>query len=83
LDAQLQIANNLLNILQEPLEFEQTQIFLIPRMGLSLWPHESPDGEALLRDASMALFSARIRHSTTICTYSIQVANEVEQRSQL
>jgi diguanylate cyclase (GGDEF)-like protein len=78
-----QIAGNLLSVLQEPLEFEKSQLFLTPRMGLSLWPGESSDGDALLRDANMALFSARIRHSTTTCTYSRQVANEVEQRSQL
>jgi diguanylate cyclase (GGDEF)-like protein len=78
-----QIANNLLDVMQQPLEFEQAKIFLTPRMGLSLWPYESADGDALLRNASMALFSARIRHSAAICNYSIEVANEVEQRSQL
>jgi diguanylate cyclase (GGDEF)-like protein len=78
-----QIAKNLLLVLQEPLEFEQSKLFLTPRMGLSIWPRESQDGDALLRDASMAMFSARIRHSTDTCIYSLQVAEEVEQRSQL
>lgn len=77
------IAKNLLNVLQEPLQVEQSQLFLTPRMGLSLWPQESQDGDALLRDASMAMFSARIGHSTDTCIYSMQVAEEVEQRSQL
>ncbi|MBT3040178.1 MAG: EAL domain-containing protein [Candidatus Thiodiazotropha sp. (ex Codakia orbicularis)] len=82
-DSAQQIANNLLNVLQEPVKFEQSQIFLTPRMGLSLWPQESPDGNALLRDASMAMFSARVGQLTKTCIYSIQVAKEVEQRSQL
>jgi diguanylate cyclase (GGDEF)-like protein len=77
------IANNLLNVLREPLEIEQSQLFLSPRLGLSLWPHVSADGDALFRDASMAMYSARVRHATTTCIYSAQVAQEVEQRSQL
>ncbi|MES9971200.1 MAG: EAL domain-containing protein [Candidatus Thiodiazotropha sp.] len=77
------IAKNLLHVLQEPLEVGKSQLFLTPRMGLSIWPQASQDGDALLRDASMAMFSARIRHATDICVYSMQVAKEVEQRSQL
>ena len=77
------IAQNLLNVLQEPLEFEDTPVFLSPRMGLSLWPTESPDGEALLRDANIAVFRARIQQSATTCVYSTQIAKEVQERSQL
>jgi diguanylate cyclase (GGDEF)-like protein len=78
-----QIAANLLKALQEPLRFEQSQLFLTPRMGLSLWPSDGADGDTLLRNANIAVFSARIRQSTTPCIYSMQVAMEVEQRSQL
>ncbi|MCM8854261.1 MAG: EAL domain-containing protein [Candidatus Thiodiazotropha sp.] len=77
------IARNLLNALQEPLVFEDEQIFLDPRMGLSLWPKESPDGEALLRDANIAMFRARIQQSNATCVYSTQIAKEVQERSQL
>ncbi|MEW8265918.1 MAG: EAL domain-containing protein [Candidatus Thiodiazotropha sp.] len=82
-DSAQQIASDLLIALQEPLEFEATQLFLTPRVGLSLWPSDSTNGDALLRDANIAMFSARIRQSNTICSYSMQVAKEVEQRSRL
>ncbi|MEW8509116.1 MAG: EAL domain-containing protein [Candidatus Thiodiazotropha sp.] len=78
-----QIARNLLMALQEPLEFEGAQLFMTPRIGLSLWPNDSSDGSALLRDANIAMFSARIRQLHSICSYSMQVAKEVEQRSRL
>jgi diguanylate cyclase (GGDEF)-like protein len=82
-DTAQQIANNLLAVLQKPLEYEQSRIFLTPRMGMSLWPDMSSDGHALLRDASMAMYSARVRRSSTTVVYSMQVAQEVEHRSQL
>jgi diguanylate cyclase (GGDEF)-like protein len=78
-----QIANNLLTLLQEPLEYEQSRLFLTPRMGMSLWPRMSSDGHALLRDASMAMYSARVRRASATVVYSMQVAQEVEHRSQL
>jgi diguanylate cyclase (GGDEF)-like protein len=78
-----EIANTILAVLQEPLELEKSRLFLKPRMGLSLWPLMSPDGHALLRDASMAMYSARVSRATTTVVYSMQVAQEVEQRSQL
>ncbi|MEJ2611715.1 MAG: EAL domain-containing protein [Candidatus Thiodiazotropha sp.] len=77
------IAQNLLNALQEPLEFEGTSVFFAPRMGLSLWPIESSDGVALLRDANIAVFRARIQQSSALCVYSSQIAQEVQKRSQL
>lgn len=77
------IAQNLLDALKVPLKFEQAQIFLTPRIGLSLWPKESPDGAALLRDANIAMFRARIQQSNSTCVYSTQIAKEVQERSQL
>jgi EAL domain-containing protein (putative c-di-GMP-specific phosphodiesterase class I) len=82
-DSIRKIANNLLSVLQEPLDHNQSRHFFTPRMGVSLWPNLSADGHALLRDASMAMYSARVRRESSAVVYSMQVANEVEQRSQL
>ncbi|MBT8430771.1 MAG: bifunctional diguanylate cyclase/phosphodiesterase, partial [Gammaproteobacteria bacterium] len=82
-DRAMRIAQNLLHILREPLELGDTQISLAPRMGLSLWPKDSPDTAALLRDAYIAMFRARIEQSNKTCMYSDEIAREVHERSRL
>ena len=82
-DRAMRIAQNLLRILREPLELGDTQISLAPRMGLSLWPKDSPDAAALLREAYIAMFRARIEQSNKTCVYSDEIAREVHERSRL
>ncbi|MGB5494589.1 MAG: EAL domain-containing protein, partial [Sedimenticolaceae bacterium] len=82
-DSAVRISQNLLNLLQEPIDVGGAQISLSPRMGLSLWPKDSPDGSALLRDAYIAMFRARIEASNTTCVYSDEIAQEVHARSRL
>jgi predicted signal transduction protein with EAL and GGDEF domain len=77
------IAQNLLSVLQQPISFRDASVFFTPCMGLSLWPTESEDGEGLLRDANIAVFSARLSHSDSVCVYLSQIAKEVQERSQL
>ncbi|MCG7873698.1 MAG: EAL domain-containing protein [Candidatus Thiodiazotropha lotti] len=77
------VAQNLLRIMQQPIAFEATSMFLAPCIGMSLWPDESEDGEALLRDAKIAVFKARMQGLESVCLYSPQMAKEVEQGSQL
>lgn len=77
------VAQNLLRIMQQPIVFEETSMFLAPCIGMSIWPDESEDGEALLRDAKIAVFRARMQGSESVCLYSPQIAEEVEQGSQL
>jgi len=82
-DQAVRIAQNLINILMEPLDLGDSQISLSPRMGMSLWPKDSPDTTALLRDAYIAMFRARIEQSTRTCVYSDEIAEEVHARSRL
>ncbi|MCG8099270.1 MAG: GGDEF domain-containing phosphodiesterase, partial [Candidatus Thiodiazotropha taylori] len=77
------VAQNLLRIMQQPIVLEETSMFLAPCIGMSIWPDESEDGEALLRDAKIAVFRARMQGSESVCLYSPQIAEEVEQGSQL
>ncbi|MGB5254735.1 MAG: EAL domain-containing protein [Sedimenticolaceae bacterium] len=82
-DSAVRISQNVLNLLQKPIDLDGAQISLSPRMGLSLWPKDSPDGSALLRDAYIAMFRARIEASNTTCVYSDEIAQEVHARSRL
>jgi diguanylate cyclase (GGDEF)-like protein len=77
------VAQNLLRVMQQPITFEGNSMFLAPCIGMSLWPSESDDGEALLRDANIAVYRARMQGSEAVCVYSPQIAREVEQGSQL
>jgi len=79
----IQIARNLFDVLKEPLVLGENQVPLTPRMGLSLWPTDSPDPGALLRDAYIAMFRARIEQSSTTCVYSDEIAKEEQARSRL
>ena len=79
----LDVANNLVEALREPLPAEDSKVFLVPRIGLSLWPEASADGNALLRDAYIAMFRARIEHSPVPCVFSNEIAREVHARSRL
>lgn len=79
----LPIAQNLLDVLRDSINLGDTQISLAPRMGLSIWPKDSPDTAALLRDAYIAMFRARIEQSPKTCVYSDEIAKEVHARSRL
>ncbi len=77
------ISRNLLNALKQTIDVDDSQVALSPRMGMSLFPTNSPDGASLLRDAYIAMFRARIERSIKPCTYSDDIAREVEAHSQL
>jgi len=82
-ESALRIAQTLHDALKKPLETGDNQISLAPRMGMSLWPTDSPDTDALLRDAYVAMFRARIERSAETCVYSDEIAREVQARSRL
>lgn len=79
----LDIAAQLLEVIRKPLSVDQLTVLLVPRLGVSLWPTEGRDTTALLRNAHMALFRARVEETTGPCVYSEQIAREVEAHSQL
>ena len=77
------VAVDVLETLRQPIDVDGASITLVPRMGISLWPGFSQDAPALLRDAYIAMFQARIENATTPCVYSEEIAREVEAQSQL
>jgi diguanylate cyclase (GGDEF)-like protein len=78
-----QIADGLMQRLREPMVVEGASLYLSPRMGVSLWPRDASDGPALLRNAYVALFCARIEGEPAPCVYSSDMGREVAARSQL
>lgn len=82
-DSALRIAHNLLASLQQAVEVDGKQLYLSPSMGLSLWPRDSKDGIALLRNAYIAMYRARVEQSGRTCVYSKAIAEEVQAHSRL
>jgi diguanylate cyclase (GGDEF)-like protein len=82
-EAALRIARQLLNALREPVELQGSQVSLVPRMGLSLWPSEGNGGSTMLREAYIAMFRARVEKANEPCVYSEDIAQEVHARSRL
>jgi predicted signal transduction protein with EAL and GGDEF domain len=78
-----QAAENLLNKLQEPLNFKHEKLLLAPQIGLSIWPSDTRDTSTLLRNAYTAMFKSRIDETEHLCVYSTNIGNELQARSQL
>lgn len=79
----LSIGERLIGHLRRPFEIDGIPAYLAPRVGLSRWPHDGPDGEALLRKAYIAVFQARVQKASSACVYSAEMAREVEATAQL
>lgn len=82
-DSVQQAAVDLLHQLQKPLLHEKEQLLLAPQIGLSIWPSDTPDVHALLRNAYTAMFKSRIDETEHLCIYSSGIADELQSRSQL
>ena len=78
-----QAAVDLLHQLQKPLLHEKEQLLLAPQIGLSIWPIDTLDVHALLRNAYTAMFKSRIDETEHLCIYSSGIADELQSRSQL
>ena len=76
-------AAELLHQLQKPLLHEKEQLLLAPQIGLSIWPSDTLDVNALLRNAYTAMFKSRIDETDHLCIYSSGIADELQARSQL
>ena len=79
----IDLAKKILQVLTDPINLDGSPIVLRPRMGLSIWPEDSNDSGALLRNAFIATFRARIQQATEPCVFSNELAREIEERSQL
>ena len=79
----LTLCEEMIGLLRRPFELDGSPAYLAPRVGLSRWPHDGPDGHALLRNAYIAVFQARVQKASSACAYSAELAREVEAAAQL
>lgn len=81
--AVLQASEKLLQAMQQPLAYRGEMLLLAPQIGLSIWPRDTHDSAALLRNAYTAMFKSRIDEIDPLCVYSANIGHELHKRSQL
>lgn len=79
----MSIGQQVLETVRQPHRLGDTTVLLTPRLGISLWPSDGREPAALLRNAYVAMFRARVEESEEPCAYSADFAREVEVHSQL
>ena len=76
------VADELLALLHRPFQVGRRKLHLTATLGGALWPRDSRNGEALLQQASMALFEAR-RQSISFQAFSSPMQARRQYREQL
>lgn len=76
------VAEALLALLHRPFQVGRRKLHLAATLGGALWPRDSRNGDALLQQASMALFEAR-RQSLSFQAFSSPMQARRQYREQL
>jgi EAL domain-containing protein (putative c-di-GMP-specific phosphodiesterase class I) len=69
--------------LREPLYQDHRELRLAPRLGISVYPDDAREPDALLRSAYTAVFKSRIDGTEPLCLYSAELGQAVAVRSEL
>jgi len=69
-------ANKILNVLNEPFQLENHELFVCASLGISLYPMHGDTAEVLVRNADTAMYRAKEhgRHSFRVFTESLNAA---------
>ena len=63
-------AEKILEVLRQPFELKQREVFVTASMGISLYPHDGSDAEALLKNADTAMYRAKEQGRDTYQLYA-------------
>jgi diguanylate cyclase (GGDEF)-like protein/PAS domain S-box-containing protein len=81
LDAPRLVAQKLLDEIREPSHIEGNEIYVSASIGISLFPDDGDDAEALMRNADLAMYRAKEAGKNTWQTFSADMAaHGVESR---
>ena len=64
------IAERILKVLREPLQFEGQQFVITPSVGIATYPEDGDDIDTLVKSADMAMYSAKAQGRNCISTFS-------------
>lgn len=74
LDAATRVAAKLLDEIRAPSFIEGNEIFVSGSIGISVFPDDADDADALLRHADMAMYQAKQTGKNTYCVFSADLA---------
>jgi diguanylate cyclase (GGDEF)-like protein/PAS domain S-box-containing protein len=82
-NAAVQVAENLVNVLGEPLTIEGSQLITGVSIGISLAPQDGTTPDQLLKFADLALYDAKSDHSTGFRFFHASMNQRVQRRREL
>jgi diguanylate cyclase (GGDEF)-like protein len=79
----MKVARKLLGSLRQPLVAAGQELFLSASIGISLFPEDGDNAEALLRKADSALYRAKAQSITAVQSFSTEMTVEAIERFEL
>jgi diguanylate cyclase (GGDEF)-like protein len=77
----LALAENMLRVLQEPVPYNDLALSIRASIGIALYPDHDETPAELMKDADMALYSAKSQGRSRVVAYSQEMRLAVERRS--
>lgn len=77
------LVNNIIDIIQKPLTFYATEMYLTCSIGISFFPKDAKDAESLLRNADTAMYKAKNKGKNTFQFYNQSMTEASIERLQM
>jgi diguanylate cyclase (GGDEF)-like protein len=74
------VARKVLDVFAEPFELDGQELFVTTSIGISLFPQDGADGEILLKNADMAMYSAKKSEKNTFQFFSEGLNKKAKHR---
>lgn len=77
------LVNNIIDIIQKPLTFYATEMYLTCSIGISFFPKDAKDAESLLRNVDTAMYKAKNKGKNTFQFYNQSMTEASIERLQM
>jgi len=74
------LAQKLLGLISQPLTLDDYEFFVTPSIGISVFPNDASDPEALLKHADTAMYRAKEEGRSQYQLYSAEMADRAQKR---
>lgn len=73
-------AKKILDVLKQPFVIENTTLYITAKIGVSIFPDNGNNVEALIRSSDIAMSKAKVISGDKICLYSREMLREVKDK---
>lgn len=77
------VRQRLSNIVAQPIHIDGTEVVVTPSVGVSFYPEHGHELDALLRNADLAMYSAKESGRNALNVFELSMAQRVQQRLEL